>query len=270
MRAALVLVALLLAPVAAAHVESYSQGRALSAGPYLMFFEPRPAPPFAESPSSLVVQVSDNATGMLLRDVPATVAVVGPAEFNVTKPLQSDGTGYQIASMTFPAPGNYTARVELRDPENGTHGADAQFEVFPNLPFRIRPVDQALDVYTGQSTPIAFESVDPLSLERKDAFSALDVRIERWSEDHRQFLGQEDTAAQKLGVGVWRIDHVFKEPGMHHIRFASGAGGFNYDQVPLLHVYAISEEAAGGGKDAPAAGALALAALAAMALLRRR
>lgn len=270
----LALAALLLAPLAAAHVDSYAQSRALQAGPYLVFFEPRPTPPFANHTVSLVVQLSDGSTGTPIRgDVPVTILVGGPGGFNERKQAESDGTGYQIASMLLPERGNYSARVLIRDEAtNETHAADAEFEVFPDLPFRIRPVDVALDVYTGQRTPIAFEVMDPITLERKDdAFPDLEVNVEHWSDDHSTFLGAEEATAEKTGVGVWRIDHVFKEPGMHHLRFASEAGGFNYADVPLLHVYAIPPSE-GDLQQTPSLGTLgALAALVgAVALLRRR
>lgn len=263
------------APLASAHVDAYSQSRALEAGPFLVFFEPRPAPPFAEHTSSILVQISDAATGTPLRDASASVVVGGPAGFTERKPLESDGTGYLLASMVFPEAGNYSARVLVRDSENETHAADTEFEVFPNLPFRIRPVDAALDVSTDQLTPIAFEVVDPVTLDRKDdAFEALDVRVERWTEDHAQFLGAEQAGAQKTGVGVWRIDHTFKAPGMHHLRFASPDGGFNYADVPLLHVYALTPEQAGvdeanGTPGAGLWGAIVAIGLA-LLLLRRR
>jgi MYXO-CTERM domain-containing protein len=273
---AALLAAALFAPLASAHVEDYSQSRALQTGPFLVFFEPRPTPPFANQTATMVVQVSDAQTGSLLREVPATVLVAGPDGFTERKRMEPDGTGYLLASMQLPAAGNYSARVLLRDAQNETHAVDTEFEVFPNLPFRVRPVDQALDVYTGQRTPLAFEVLDPVTLARKDAFTDLTVRIERWSEDHAEFRGASETQAERTAPGVWRIDHTFEQNGMHHLRFASEAGGFNYADVPLLHVYATSPEPAGeadGGKDAPGSGALgALAALAAGALLllRRR
>lgn len=40
-----------------------------------------------------------------------------------------------------------------------------------------------------------------------------------------------------------RTDHVFKATGTYHIRFASDAGGFNYADVPLLHVHATATTA---------------------------
>lgn len=262
-----------LAPFAEGHVESYAQSRALQAGPYLLFFEPRPVPPFANHTASMVVQVSDADTGGLLTRVPITLVVAGPGGFTERKPMESDGTGYLVASVTLPLAGNYSARMLVRDEStNETFGADTEFEVFPDLPVRIRPVDQALDVITDTRTPIAFEVVDPITLARKDTLTDLTVRVEHWSDDHATFLGEEMTPAVKAGPGLWRIEPIFKEPGMYHLRFASDAGGFTYADVPLLHVYAITPEAAGTSeRESPSLGVVAIAALAlALALARRR
>lgn len=274
MRHALAITSLLilLAPLASAHVDTYSQFESLQAGPFLVGFEPRPQPPFANAASSLVAQVADAGTGTPLRDVPISIIIGGPADFNERKQMQPDGTGYFVASIVYPAAGNYSARVLIRDQNNDTHAVDTEFQVFPDLPVRIRPVDQAVDVYTGQRTPLAFEIVDPLTLARKDTIPDLRIKLERWSDDHTQFLGEEETTPTKTGAGVWRIDYVFPSSGMYHIRFASEAGGFTYAEVPLLHVYATSPASAGiEDKDTPAAAPLALVGLALLvALLRRR
>lgn len=277
MRTALVLVSLALlaplAPFADAHVESYSQSRALSAGPYLVFFEPRPQPPFANATASMVAQFSENDTGSLIRSVPATVLVGGPVGFAERKRMEPDGTGYHVASMVLPARGMYSARVVIRDDARGENfSVDTEFEVFPDIPYRIRPVDQALDVFIGQRTPLAFEIVDPLTLTSKDTLTDLSVRIEHWTDDHTTFLGADEVAAHRVTSGVWRVDHLFRETGMYHIRFASTTGGFNYADVPLLHVYAIEPPGASSvSKDTPGpAWGLVLVLVAAVALLRHR
>lgn len=271
---ALALLALTLAlPHAAAHVENLNQATTLQAGPFLVFFEPRPVPPFANATLSIIAQVSDVETGALLRNIPATTIIGGPGGFNERKTMQNDGMGFLLASAIPPAPGNYSARILLKDPKtNETHAGDVEFEVFPNLPFRIRPVDATADTYVGQRSTLAFEIVDPITLARKpNAFDELDVRIEHWSEDHTIFLGAEEITPTQTTPGIWRIEHTFEDTGMYHLRFASDAGGFNYGDVPLLHVYATQApvdetQSTPGAALGLALGALALAALA----LRRR
>lgn len=239
-----------LVPFAAAHVSDFSQSRAIVAGPYNVFFEPRPTPPFAENTVSMVVQVSSVDTGALIPRIPASV-LVASGDFTERKKMEGDGTGYLVASMVLPAAGNFSVRVFVTDESsNQTYAADTEFEVFPNIPYRIRAVDQTVDVYTGQRTPLAFEVVDPVSLEAKDV-GALQVRLEHWTEDHKTFLSAQDAPATKQGAGVWRIDPVFQETGMYHVRFASDAGGFNYADVPMLHVYAVAPSEGALQKDTP-------------------
>lgn len=260
------------ASLASAHVENYSQAKALQAGPFLVFFDLRPSPPFADTATSIVVQVSDSKTGTLQTRAPTTVLVAGPGEFSERKKMEPDGTGYMVASMVLPERGNYSARVFVQDDAGEQHAADTEFEVFPNIPFRIRPVDQTTDVIVGERAPLAFDVVDPVTLQGRE-LPDLRVRLEHWSEDHTKFLGSEETPTTKASPSVWRIEPVFNASGMYHIRFASSAGGFNYADVPLLHVYALSPAAAGltDTEDTPAAGALlVLGALAAVALLLRR
>ena len=267
-------VGLLLAPVAAAHAETFTQFKSTEVGPYSIGFEPRPTVPFANTSTSLVAQFADNNTGALLRNVPSSVLLSGPNDYAFRGPLNPDGTGYHVASTILPWPGNYTARVIIRDEStNQTYSADAQFEVFPDIPYRIRPVDLEADAIIGEITPLAFEIVDPDTFARKDV-GDLSIRVEHWSEDHTQFLGAEDAVATRLSPGIWRIEQVFKESGMYHIRFASSAGGFNYADVPLLHVYA--QPPVDNGPDAtrdtpwPTLGVAALVLVLALVLPRRR
>lgn len=273
MRLTLLLATLLLAPLAAAHVSDYAQTRTVVAGPYNVFFEPRPIPPFANTTVSLVAQFSDVNTGTLLRSVPATVIVGGPNEFNARKNMEPDGTGYLFAAMVLPVRGNYSARILVHDDKSGeNYSADVEFEVFPDIPYRFRPVDQNIDVYTGQVTPMAFEVLDPATLGPKDTLPDLSVSVEHWSEDHSTFLGAEPYPATRVGSGTWRISPTFPEKGMYHMRFGSVAGGFNYADVPLLHIYAIDPATASGdGGDTPLPSvSLVGAAVVGVALLLRR
>lgn len=241
-RAALLVVLALLAPAAIAHVGNLDQSAALTVGDkFAAAFQPRPSTPFVNDTVSFAVLVSDRTTGYNRPDVPATVLVGGPEGFNARKDLVADGTGWRVGSVAPPAAGTYSVRLLLVDPDtNETSSADTEIEVYPDLPFRVQPVDVAQDVYTGSITRLAFEIVDPISLTRIDPFSDLEVQVEHWTEDHTQMLDSHAAAPEKLGKGLWRIEERFEQAGMYHIRFKSVAAGFNYGDVPLLHVYATA------------------------------
>lgn len=264
----------LLAPTALAHVESMNQGRSLVAGPYYVYFEPKPSPPFAGQMISMVAQVSEASTGALARGTPTSVLVAGP-DFTERKPMENDGTGYLIASMTLPERGNYSVRILVTDPRtNETYAAQTEFEVYANIPYRIRPVDQVVDAYEGETSTLAFEVVDPISLEPKDV-TDLTLLMQHWTEDHTALLGEETKAGTKVGKGVFRYSYMFPDMGMYHMRFASDAGGFNYGETPPLHIYAISATDAAVAREddkqtpaAPLAFLLVLAGV--VALLRKR
>lgn len=271
-RALLALAALaLVAPGALAHIGAPDQSASLTVGEdYLAFFEPRPSPPFENDTVTFAVKVADRRTGAPLANVPATVIVGGPQGFNARKALADDGTGYLIGAFVLPHAGPYSARLLLRNPEtNETSSADAEFEVYRDLPFRIRPVDETQDVYVGHVTALAFEIVDPITLARVDAFEDLDVQVEHWTEDHRSLLSYKFVEPRKMSKGVWRIDERFEEAGMYHVRFASETAGFTYGDVPLLHVYADTPPPSDAQTPLPGAAA-ALALLGVLALLLGR
>lgn len=273
MRALLVLALVLLAaaPAAQAHIETYSQGRSLRVGNYLAQVEPQPSPAFANETISLSALLSKMSTGGVARNAKLDVQAIGPA-FQRNFTLVDNGDGYHVAPATLPAPGNYTLRIVITD-DAGVHTNDTYLEVYPNLPIRLRSADPAQDLTSGRVTPLVIETVDPFTLTRKDGVTDLRMAIEHWTDDHRQMLGVKEVDMKRTGTGVWRVDHTFDPAGMYHLRFASGSGGFNYDDVPLLHVYAYAPEDNTGGGDnkTPAPGLLGAAlALAAVALLARR
>lgn len=261
----------LLAPTAAAHVETFSQARALQAGPYLAYLEPSPTPPFANGTVSFSVLVSSAENGGILAKVPGSILIAGPGGYSARMNLTPDGTGYLIASTVVPNPGMHSVRLFLRNTTTDeTHSADTELEIFPNLPFRIRAVDQAQDIVTNTTIPIAVEVVDAVTLARTDAVADLRVRLEHWSDDHTRLLGSEDVTPSRAGTGVWKFEQRFREPGMYHIRFASAGGAFNYADVPLLHVYATEPPPAEDNETPSVGVALLVGLLVVAGALRRR
>lgn len=235
------LVATALAPAASAHFDDMNLNAAtLRVGPYSAFFEPRPATPFAGAATSLVAQVAPTATGTPIRgnEVEVSVNVTGPGGMAVDRLMSPDSTGYFLTSLTFPQPGQYTAILKIREPSGAEHTNRTTLDVYPDLPYRVRPVDNALDVFTNQTTPFAFEIVNATLLTRDTRLTDLQVRLEHWDDGHTRKLSESVIEAQRTPAGAWRADAVLPASGMYHLRFASSSGGFNYDETPPLHVYA--------------------------------
>lgn len=267
---------LLVAPPAAAHVESFSQAKTVNAGPYTVFLQPKPDVVFANTTLSMTAQIYFTDTGSRARETSATLIVGGPNDFSKRTEMRDDGAGYLVAAMLLPHRGNYSARVLVKD-ANTTYNADTEIEAYPDLPFRIRAGNAEQDVYVGQKATVTFEMVNRTSLRPMDGPSDLRIRLEHWNEEHTALLGTEEAPLISLGGGRWQLDHTFPDRGMYHMKFASEAVGFTYADVPILHLYAtnppgVTDDGDGGSNKTPAPGlapTLALLAVAAFVLARR-
>jgi len=264
----------LLAPTALAHVETFTQAKTVTAGPYTVFLRPQPETVFANTTMTLSALVSKSDTGTPTREVTATVVIGGPNEYNRRSEMRDDRTGgLLVTSMVLPHRGNYSIRVLLKDPQNETHAADLEIEAYPNLPLRIRSGDAEQDVYTNESAKLSFEVVNSTTmLPTGQLVQDLRVQFEHWDDDHVTMYGVEEAEAKHLGDGRWEVEHTFRGRGMYHIKFASRSGGFTYSDVPVLHTYATANPTPPKENALPGASvsAVALAALAAALVVARR
>lgn len=266
----LLLLSLALLPTAHAHLGSGETIPPIEAGPYLAYLQTT-TPAFEGHLVTIALQVFDAETNALQREVDATVDVHAPDGTRTAVPLANDGGGYLIGSFTPSEAGRHDLGITLHDRKRGEdHEARATLAVYLDLPFRIRPVDEAQDVTAGARTTLAFETVATPDMERHDFFDDLTVRVERWSPGHGTLLDAVDVQPTRVSTGIWRIEHVFPEPGMYHLRFASVGGGFNYDDVPLLHVDEVLPGSAPPENEAPAHGVVVAVAALALALGARR
>ena len=270
----LLLLALLpLAPSGQAHISGFSQGKSLNVGPYLAYVATQgsggsPEDIFADSPLTFTAQLARASDGSLVTTLPGTISIAAvSSNWNKTLQMQSDGTGFLVASAILPAAGNYSVTFQTKD-QAGSYQNGSTIQAYPNLPFRMRAVDPAQDIIVGATTTLALESDDPTDLRAADKFSDLQVDVERWSDDHTIMYGATTVNARHAGPGLWKIDYVFPQPSMYHLRFASRAGGFNMTDVPIMHLYATQSPAA---QKTPAPGLVGLGAsvLVAFALARR-
>lgn len=265
-----------LAPPGAAHISGFSQGKSMDVGPYLAYVATQgpagsqPEDVFAQTSLTFTAQLARRSDGSLVTTLPGTISLAGPDGWTKTLEMQSDNTGFLVASAVLPAPGNYSVTFGTRD-EGGSYQNGSTIQAYPNLPFRIRAVDPGQDILAGARTSIALETLDPVTLDRVNAFDDLQIDVERWSDDHSTKYSQETVDARHAGVGLWKIDYVFDQPSMFHLRFASRSGGFNMTDVPIMHLYATQPSSAATAKS-PGAGfvGVSVAAVAAALVARRR
>jgi hypothetical protein len=259
-----VALALALAPALVdAHIEQFTQAKPVSLGPYNGVLRPKPEIMFANTALSMTAIFSRSSDGTLA-NVPATLELVSPTGEAKRAEMKPDGTGYVVASIAVFDPGNYTARVIVKD-DTGEYSNATTFSVYPDLPVRFRSDPNQSDPLVGRSFPIVIQTVDPVDLTPKDAFTDLTLTLERWTDDHTRILDAESLPLNHAGAGLWKADHTFPIKGMYHLRFSSLSGGFKPDDVPILHVYALDPPP--GSNPTPLPPGALLAALVAAALL---
>lgn len=239
MRRALLLALLLAAPLAGAHISSLTQGAIVRAGPYSLSFSPSPESPYTNETVGLTAEVAEQ--GLRARNVRVVANVTSPDGAQTTAPLVDDGTGYLVGTFRPTEPGTYAIRLDVRNMSSGeVHSGETSIDVFREMGFRIRSLDPNLDIVAGQTTTLAFETVDPITLQRKDAFKDLTLTIEHWTSDHKTFLDSVVVPMDNPSPGLFKVDHVFAHGDSYLLRFSSQAAGFKPDDAPKIHVDATT------------------------------
>lgn len=232
--AILALLILGLAP-AQAHVSNFGDTKTLLVGPYTVLLEASPSPVFTNNLVQLSVQVLGE-DGMP-RQVPANLTLVHPNGTTKDLRLQRNPQAAGHYANTFlSTSGNHTLRVGITD-ANGTMSGETWLDVYPDLPVRVSPANEAQDITAGEEAVFAVRVADAGSLQpaRLDDLAG---RIELWNNDHTRMLSEANVTFTQVQPGIWSVKHRFTEVGMYHVRFASRSANFTYEDVPLLHTYA--------------------------------
>lgn len=262
------------APGASAHIELFSQAKSFQFGNYSVLIDPQPVPLFAESPLTMYALVYDFQTQTQRIDVNVTVRFHDDQPYSENLTLEPNQQERRLVKpFTVPAGYDYAADVTLWD-ANQTFSGNATFTVYPNLPYRIRPVDEELDVEANVTTNLEVEIFDPQTQQRVNVLDDLTVKAEHWTNDHGRILDSHEFKMTNRGEGVWGADHAFPDVGMWHLWFASESGNMEYYDAPMFHMYAL-EPREGGGDAARSPGigpvlALVFVGLATLLISRRR
>ena len=264
------LLALLLTIVtsASAHVSNFGDTKIMPAGPYTVTINPSTSPVFTNSLLTLTTDVSGRDGQFVQRTV--DLELIEPDGTNRTLKPERDPNGGQAVSLVLRQKGNHTLIGRVTD-ENGTHEGRVWLDVYPSLPYRIFPLDEAQDIAPGETTIFAVQVTNSPVIPGPPV-EDLRGSIELWNNDHSMKVRQDNVTFEPVGSdGSWRVQHTFPEAGMYHVRFASESGNFTEDDIPLLHTYATPAQA-GSSRSAqtPLPASLAVGALALLAFLRRR
>lgn len=259
-------------PVAGAHVENYSEAGSFDLGDdYSAFLDPQKPPLYAGSTVTLTAYITDKSTGALVQNgIQVFANLSAPGGYQKTVELKHDGARSYLNGVVVTQPGEHTVVLSVHD-DAGVHEGTTSFAVYPDLPVRFSPADAEADQYANVTTPMQFQVIDPRTYGPAD-LDDVTLRIEHWTDDHETMLDADEMPLRKGQDTIWETEYVFPQRGMYHLRFASDSGGFTYDDVPLLHIYAQDGAPPEPARaETPAAGATAaLAAIALVAAALRR
>ncbi|MBI4392476.1 MAG: hypothetical protein HY556_01575 [Euryarchaeota archaeon] len=237
-RSGLVLALLWLGGASNAHVESFSEAKSLSAGPYAVFVDVYPAPVFRGTLTSVSAFVTKNGPSGLDADLNITLQMVLPGKVNETLSFERQSPTVFGAFWRTEWPGPYVGTLTL-EANRTKYVLDTNFTVYPELGFRIRPANPSLDSSTNKTVGLAFEVMNASTGARSDPFTDVKVRFEHWSDDHSVLVDVDDSSLAREETGLWSVDKVFRTGGMYHMRFSSESGRFDYSDTPILHLYAL-------------------------------
>lgn len=256
-----------IAPIVTAHVSNFGDTKIIPAGPYTITLNPSISPVFTNTLLTLTADVSAQDGQFVQR--PIELELIEPDGSNRTLKLQRGANGGQEVSLVLQQKGNHTLIGRVVD-ENGTYEGRIWLDVYPSLPYRIFPLDEAQDIAPGETTTFAVQVTDPSAL-APSPIEDLRGSIELWNNDHTSMIRQDNVTFEPAGTdGSWRIRHTFPEAGMYHVRFASESGNFTEDDIPLLHTYATPAAPGTRTAQTPFPAGLALASIALLAILRRK
>jgi len=259
-------------PIAHAHVGDAPSGLELTLGNVSAYLEPSPTPVYANATTTWRALLTDLQSGTV-RGGDVTLNITDPAGQSRTLKLVDDGQGYHTASSGFAAPGSYHVQLTMAYGGSNLSSEIAPLAVYRDLPYRVRAVDQALDIEQDERVALVFEVVDRVRLTRTTPFEALSVQLDVDNATTGERLDSRSLVLEHTPADTWRTDYTFALAGRYTFRFFTPDGSLALADLPALSIEvfpASPDNSEPAPRDTPGPAAfLALVSLASAALAAR-
>lgn len=267
--ATLALITLLLAPGASAHINNFADTKTIDvAGAYYVQIDPQPQPLYANQSTTFTLYLTSRTNGSYVTQFDSIHLTLEADGTTLEVPLAPTANDTLEGSITFPHRGNYTTTLSLND--GVRHGQNTTWmDVFHDYGFLVVPVDDFVDPIVNETTVFHIQTIDPQTKQRERVATDMRVKVDHWDNAHTRVLRTFNVELTPEPDGTFRFEHLFDQTGQYHMYVASTSAGLDYDDVPMLHVFA-NEAMPDEDKGVPLGPLAALAALATVALLRRR
>lgn len=241
-------------PVVEAHGGHASEGlRYVQVGPYAAYLHLQPYPAFVNTTGHFFLSIARNNT----YEYPSgRLEVSGANGFQATLKVAKNASQYGHMPLTWGEKGNYSARLALQDGSQEV-AQTVYYGVYPDLSFRIT-TDSSFPLASGRPAEIAVRVLHPTTGVPVDAFT--DLRLQ-WG----PVTGQAPAAAyegespmDRVGPGNWVGPVTFPGAATYELRFRSASGGFGFDDVPPLRVFADGPDPTPTVAESPSAAAWAV------------
>lgn len=269
LRTLALLAALALAPSAAAHINNFADTKTIDLqSAYYVQIDPQPQPLYANETTTFTVYVTSRGNGTYVTqfsEIHLTLEDNGTSLDVDLKPTENDTLE---GTITFPHRGNYTTTLKIREGDRHVQNT-TWMDVFHDYGYLVVPVDDFVDPIVNETTVFHIQTIDPSTKERKSVATDMRVRVDHWDNAHTRVLRSFNVELAPQPDGTFRFEHVFDQTGQYHMYVASNSAGLDYDDVPMLHVFANEPLPEDKENAIPLAPFVILAALAIAALRQR-
>ena len=265
----ILLVAITIGPTASAHINNFADTKTIDvAGTYYVQIDPQPQPLYANESTTFTLYVTSRLNGSYVTQFENIHLTLQDNDTIVEVPLEATPNDTLVGTMSFPHKGNYTTTLRISD--GVRHGENTTWmNVYHDYGFIVVPVDDFVDPIRNETTTFHIQTIDPETKERKRVANDMRFKIEHWDNAHTPVLRTYEVELEPQDDGTFKFEDVFTDLGQYHMYVASDSAGLDYDDVPMLHVFANDPLPEDEGNGIPLAPWAILVALGLAALARR-